>query len=245
VDGAFEGEVPPLREVDLVPLADRPAVRRAGGKLPERMQPHSFPSGYATSEETGATAKWRDSALDRLEACDSKQAAILVLEALDRVDRARSKSKNVKEEVGHDLRVSTAIARHAMLAVCQRSTRFNVDAASRDSINKLRSECFKLRQKTEELRVELDKQTKSRLYLLADKSRSRDPTPAASPAAFPEPHGRGQKRSLRERRGEPDPEFGAPVGPEPLAAPVGREVGPYDPLIPEIVMGGGVRPGMR
>jgi len=236
VDGAFEGEVPPLREVDLVPLADRPSVRRAGGRIPERMQPHGFPSGYATSdEETGATANWRDSALDRLDACDSRQATILVLEALDRVDRARSRSKNVKGEVGHDLRVSTAIARHAMLAVCQQSRRFN--AASRDSINKLRSECFKLRQKTEELKKELDKQTYSRLYLLADESRSRDPTPVVSPAASPAPHGRGQKRSLRERRGKPDPEFEVPAGPEAPAALVEREVGPYDPLIPEIVMG--------
>jgi len=224
VDGAFEGEVPPLRQVNLVPVADRPAVRRAGGRIPDRMQSHGFPSGYATSdEETGATARWRDSAIDRLDACDSKQAAVLVLEALDRVDKARGRSKNIKGDVGHDLRVSTAIARHAMLAVCQHSSHFNVDEASRGSINKLRSECFKLRQRTEELKKQLDTQTASRLYLLA--SRSRDQRPAVSPSTTPVPHGRGHKRNLGERRGEPDPVMHAE-----------REAGVYDPLIPEIIM---------
>jgi len=83
------------------------------------MVPYGFPSGQATSdEETTATANWRDNALNMLMDCNNKQAAILALEAFDRVDRARNKSKNIKGDVGHDLRVSTAIARHAILSVC-------------------------------------------------------------------------------------------------------------------------------
>jgi len=242
VDRAIQGDVPDLSVVDIVPIVDKPEARRAGGRLPQRLMVSRDPdSGQSEEEDTGVT-RWRMQALDTLEACDTKKAAVLALEALDRVDGARTKSKNIKGDVIHDLKVSSAVARHAILAVCQRSSRFGVDAASSDAINKLRSECLTLREKTEELKKELDKQTNSRLFLLAQKSRSRDPTPAVSPAASPErPRFRGQKRSLQERRRVPDPEPEIPVGSGPPADPVLGDVEPWDPLIPEIEMRSPVR----
>jgi len=70
------------------------------------MRPYGFPSGYATSDEkTTATANWRNSALNKLVDCNNKQAALLVLEDLDRVNRARGRSKNIKGNMGHDLNV--------------------------------------------------------------------------------------------------------------------------------------------
>jgi len=135
VRDAFGGHVPALRPVDVVPIADKPAVRRAGGRLPERMIPYDFPGGHMLSgEETGAIADWRVSALERLEICNNEQAAILALEALDRVDRARTKSRNLKGDVEHDFKVSTTVARYAILTVCQRSSRFEVDAGANDSL---------------------------------------------------------------------------------------------------------------
>jgi len=190
--------------VDIVPIVDRPKVRRAGGRLPGRLVVSQPPDHGDSDEEYVGIDRWRTRAVETLEACDTKQATLLALEALDRVDGARNKSRNIKGEVMHDLKVSSAIARHAVLAVCQRSSRFGVEAATRDAIARLRSECMALRERTAELKKELDVQTSGRLWLLADKSRSRDPTPAVSPAAFPErPRARGQKRSLQERRGVP------------------------------------------
>jgi len=52
-----------------------------------RMRPHGFLSGYATSdEEIAATANWTY-AMDKLMSCDNKQAAVLALEVLDRIDQ--------------------------------------------------------------------------------------------------------------------------------------------------------------
>jgi len=235
VDRAFEGDVPALNVVDIVPIVEKSAVRRAGGRLPERMKMPVCPDyGDSDEEETGL-AGWRVQAMDTLKACDNKRAAVLALEALDRVDRARQKSK--KGDVEHDLKVSSVIARNAILAVCQRSSRFGVDDAATEAINELRAECLQLQQKTADLRQELSKQDNSRRYLLA-MGGSRDPTPAASPER---PSGRGQKRSHRERRGVPDPEPEVPAGSGPPADPVSGEVEPWDPLIPEVVMGSPAR----
>jgi len=107
-----------------------------------------------------------------------------------------------------------------------------MDDAPREAINKLRSECLSLRQRTEDLRRELDKQENSRRYLLAEKTRSKDPTPVVSPAASPvPPSNRGKKRSIRERRGEQDP---VPRNGRDLSPPL-RHMR-FDPFIPEIVM---------
>jgi len=194
VRDAFEGHAPTLRPVDVVPLADRPDVRRAGGRLPDKLVPYGFPSGQISSgEETGAMDEWRVSALQKLEDSNNEQAAVLALEALDRVDRAREKSRNLKGEVGHDFRVSTVVARHTILAMC--STRFGVEAETGDAIAKLRAECQQLKSKTSDLKMELNRQTQSRVYL-----RKRleelgvcpgEPTPAVSPE--PPPWGRARK----------------------------------------------------
>jgi len=93
-------------------------VRRVGGHLPDRLVPYGFPSGQVSSgEETGAMDEWRVAALERLEASNNEQAAVLALEALDKVDRATKKSRNLKGEVGHDFRVNIVVARHAILAM--------------------------------------------------------------------------------------------------------------------------------
>jgi len=108
-----------------------------------------------------------------------------------------------------------------------------MDAASRETIDRLKAECLNLRQRNENLRVELDKQSKSREYLLA-KNRSRDTTPAVSRAANPVPLSRGRKRSHRERREEPE----EPAGSGPLAVFAVQEEELCDPFILEIVMPG-------
>jgi len=243
VDKAIQGDVPDLRVVDIVPIMDKPEARRAGGRLPRRLMVPRDPDGGDSDEEDIGVKRWRMQALETLEACDTRKAALLALEALDRVDGARTKSKNIKGDVVHDLRVSSAVARHAILAVCQRSSRFGMEVASKDAIDRLRSECLSLRERTEELKKELNKQTNSRLYLLADKmGRSREPTPAVSPAASPErPRSKGKKRSLQERRGVPDPNPEIPVGPGPPTDSVPEDVEPRGPPIPEIEMGSPVR----
>jgi len=228
VRNAFQGEVPALRVVDLVPIVDRPEARRAGGRLPKRLDTTVPPSGRAPEdEEPTNTTRWRANALTRLEDCTNEQAAILALDALDRVEKARGSSKNLKGDVSHDLRVSAAIARHAILALCQRSSRFEMEAMSKDLINKLRAECLQLTEKTEELKLELNKQTCRSNYLLAS-NESRRSSPARDPVPGPS---RGRKRDLRERRGEPDPE-----PPATMMAEV-----EYDSLVPEIVMGSSTR----
>jgi len=234
VRDAFEGHAPTLRPVDVVPHADKPDVRRAGGRLPEKLVPYGFPSGQISSgEESGAMDEWRASALQKLEDSNNEQAAVLALEALDRVDRAREKSRNLKGEVGHDFRVSTVVARHAILAMCQRSTRFGVEAETGDAIEKLRSECQQLKSRTNDLKLELGRQKQGRLYLLKRLEElgisPGEPTPAELPE--PPPMGRGTKRTIQERRGE------APRSP-PRASAAGTG---EDPLIPDITMGSPAR----
>jgi len=234
VRDAFEGHAPTLRPVDVVPHADKPDVRRAGGRLPEKLVPYGFPSGQISSgEESGAMDEWRASALQKLEDSNNEQAAVLALEALDRVDRAREKSRNLKGEVGHDFRVSTVVARHAILAMCQRSTRFGVEAETGDAIEKLRSECQQLKSRTNDLKLELGRQKQGRLYLLKRLEElgisPGEPTPAELPE--PPPMGRGTKRTIQERRGE------APRSP-PRASAAGTG---EDPLIPDIMMGSPAR----
>jgi len=110
-----------------------------------------------------------------------------------------------------------------------------VEAETGDAIAKLRAECKQLRCKTRELKLELNRQSDSRRYLLKMRedmeASSRDPTPAVSPVPPPPPTGRGKKRSIRERRGE------APRSPPHVSV---AETG-EDPLIPEIVMGSPAR----
>jgi len=230
VRNAFQGEVPVVDLVDLVPIADRPEVRRAGGKMPKRLETAVPPSGKAPEElEATDLTRWRAEALNRLDVCNNEQAAILALDALDRVEKARGSSKNLKGDISHDLRVSAAVARHAILAMCQRSSRFEMEATASEAVAKLRSECLQLREKTDQLRRELDKQSSGRVYLLKKAQSSREPSPNS--ALEPCPPKRGQKRDLRERRGEPDP------GPPATVV----EEAEYDPLIPEIVMGSPAR----
>jgi len=142
--------------VDLVLIADRPEARRAKDRLPERLDPTGPPMGELWEEEMDNITRWRTKALTKLEACSNEQAAILALDALDRVERAREVSKNLKGDVNHDLKVSAAIARHAILAVCQRSSRFEAEAASRDLIARLKADCLQLMEKTNQLRLELE-----------------------------------------------------------------------------------------
>jgi len=182
------------------------------------------PSGRALEEEEiDDIMRWRAKALSELEDCTNEQAAVLALDALDRVERARGVSKNLKGDISHDLKVSAAIARHAVLAVCQRSTRFETDSVSRDLIDKLKAECLRLSERTDQLKIELDKQKAGREFLLHEKKQSRRSSPVRAPESC-HPH-RGQKRDLRERRGEPDPE-------PPAATSAEAE---YDPLVPEII----------
>jgi len=149
---------------------------------------------------------------------------VLALKALNRIEKARGASKNLKGDISHDLKVSAAIARHAILAVCQRSTRFEAEATSREYIDKLREECLQLKERTEQLQRDLEVQNNSRLFLLR-KTQSREPSPVRD--SGPCPLKRGQKRDLRERRGE--------TGPEPSA--VTSAEAEHDPLVPEIIMG--------
>jgi len=147
---------------------------------------------------------WRLHALERLESAkDNEEVAVQALNALDRVESARSKSKNLHGAVSHDMRVSAAVARHSVLVLCQRSSRFAVQAETSDTIARLRAEVNQLRDRTRRLREELEqekmektKERDGRVYLLA---RSRDNTPAHSPERGP----RGKKRNIRDRRGEP------------------------------------------
>jgi len=225
------GQVPTPQVVDLVPIVDKPEARRAKGRLPERLDTSILPSGRALEEEEITNImRWRAKALNDLDGCSNEEAAVLALDALDRVERARGISKNLKGDISHDLKVSAAIARHAILAICQRSSRFEAEVASQDMIDRLKAECLRLTQRTDQLKLELDKQSRSREFLLA-KNRSREPSPMRLPESCP-PR-RGQKRDLRERRGGPSP--------EPLAGTSAEAE--HDPLIPEIVMGSPVRGG--
>jgi len=165
-------------------------------------------------------------ALDRLSICDNVKAAILALEALNRVDHAREISKNLKGEIGHDLRVSTAVTRHAILAICQRSSHLYMNAVASETIDSLTAELAQLQERTSNLRVQMEKERSGRIYLL-ERSRSRGVTPVGSP----ERPSRGKKRDLRERR-----EVTAP------GLPVDEVVeGWADPLVSEIVMGSPAR----
>jgi len=222
VQRAFDGYVPELRPEDLVPLSDRAEVRRAGGRLPARLRVDDV-QYFSSDDETGDVNVWRLKALTSLEGAKSnEEVAVLALNALDRVEGARSRSKNLQGAVSHDLRVSATVARHSILSLCQRSSRFSVDAAMGDTVAKLRADMAQLQNRTRRLREELEqermeknKERSGRVYLLGQ-SRSRDPTPAPSPELM----SRGKKRDIRERRGQPP-------APDPLFE--GVEEGRVDP----------------
>jgi len=229
VQRAFDGCVPELRPVDLVPLSDRAEVRRTGGRLPARLRADDV-QYFSSDDETGDVNAWRFKALTSLEGAKSnEEIAVLALNALDRVEDARSRSKNLQGAVSHDLRVSATVARHSILTLCQRSSRFLVDAAMGDTVAKLRADMAQLQDRTRRLHEELEQERKEknkersgRVYLLGQ-SRSRDSTPAPSPERMP----RGKKRDIRERRGQPpapDPPF------------EGVDEGRVDPLVHDVVM---------
>jgi len=94
VERAFQGEVQPLLPVDIVPVSQRPAVRRAGGAL-VAVPACDSDGGEDVNDELRVTNAWRNKILDRLKVCSNRDAATIAMKALDRAERVRSKSKNL------------------------------------------------------------------------------------------------------------------------------------------------------
>jgi len=118
------------------------------------------------------------------------------LEAIDKVDRARERSRNLKGPVMHDFRVGARIAKQACLALCQYASRFGADRATAETLTNAHAQVRRMKQEILRLRTDLQVQRDSRRYLL-ERMRSGDTSPIADPA----PLGRGTKRSVYDRRG--------------------------------------------
>jgi len=85
------------------------------------------------------------------------QIAVIGLEAIEKVDRARQRSRNVKGPVLHDLRVGAKIAKQACLALCQHASRFGAEQATTEALSDAQSRVLTLERENERLRIEFRK----------------------------------------------------------------------------------------
>jgi len=237
VEMAMEGELSPLRMEDLAPRERAVKIRRAGGML-DYGGDGGMDSGDSEAydpTDPGST-NFKKRALFELARGSTKEIAALALDALDRVEKSRGRSKNLHGAVSHDIRVGALIARQACLALCRNSSRFGVDQAAAEALDEAQARNRALEKEVKRLERDYDIAEKSRRYL--KKMGSRDPSPS-------DPPGRGRKRSVHERRGrspvrEHSPEWGVigigepPIVPEVhMASPVGvQEVEPNRSLSP-------------
>jgi len=218
VEMALGGEVPDLTLADLVPIADRSRVR-LGDK-----QGYTIRSDDSDADDPTDPRAERWWLRDELASGKVRQIAAMGLEALEKVDRARQRSRNVKGPVLHDLRVGARVARQACLTLCQHASRFGAQQATADALSAAQARVITLEQENERLRLENRKIDNSRVYLIArSRENSRNPSPVGGAA----PGGRGTKRSIHDRRGEPPARSPSP----------GWAVMDQDPPpVPEVVM---------
>jgi len=90
IDKAFEGEVIPLRPVDLAPIADRGRIRRG-----EPVEVRERDSDESDGSEP--SVQWRNQILNRLDGGDTKDIATVALEALERVIGSIRPAKGAEE----------------------------------------------------------------------------------------------------------------------------------------------------
>jgi len=224
VDMALNGEVPDLTLADLVPIADRSRVRQ-GDKRGYVIRSDDSDADDPTDPRA---ERWWLRALDEMATGKVRQIAAIGLEAIEKMDRARQRSRNVKGPVLHDLRVGARIAKQACLALCQHASRFGAQQATAEALSNAQSRILTLERENEQLRIEFHKTDAGRKYLLAQqrsRENSRDPSPVGGAA----PGGRGTKRSIHDRRGEsparsPSHEW-AVMGQDPPTCPRGGDGG--------------------
>jgi len=119
------------------------------------------------------------------------------LEAIDKVDRARERSKNLKGPVKHDFRVGARIAKQACLALCQYASRYDATQATTEALAEANAKALRMEKENSHLRRRIGVLEDTRKYILRREADSRGPSPVADPA----PLGRGTKRSVDDRRG--------------------------------------------
>jgi len=203
VDMALGGEIPDLTLADLVPIADRSRVRQ-GDKRGYVIRSDDSDADDPTDPRA---EKWWLRALDEIASGKASRIAAIGLEAVEKMDKARQRSRNVKGPVMHDLRVGAKIARQACLALCRHTSRFGAEQATADALTDAQGKVQTLEREVERLRREYQRAEDSRLYLLARckaMENSENPSPVGDNAL----RGRGTKRSVHDRRGTPQP--GAP-----------------------------------
>jgi len=147
------------------------------------------------------------------------------LEAIDKVDRARERSKNLKGPVKHDFRVGARIAKQACLALCQYASRYGATQATTEALAETNAKALRMEGENSRLRKRVEVLENTRLYLLKQRKDSRGPSPVADPA----PLELGTKRSVDDRRGV------SPVR-SPSVEWAVMDQDPPNVLIPEVVM---------
>jgi len=204
---AFEGEISILRMEDLVPISDRSRVRH-GGRGADRYI-RSDEESEADEPKDPRSMKWKERALDELASGSSKRIAAVALDAIEKIQRARDRNKNLQSPVSHDIRVAGKVARQACLTMCQFVSRFSADQrlAAEEALSAANAKAG-MEQEIFRLKNELQIQRISRQYLLQrsrERSReySREPSREVSPVVTAARSGRGTKRNVHEKRGEP------------------------------------------
>jgi len=220
VDMALNGEIPDLTLTDLVPIANRSRVRQ-GDKRGYVIR--SDDSDVDDPTDPRAEKSWLR-ALGEIASGKASQIAAIGLEAIEKVDRARQRSKNIKGLVMHDLRVGARIARQACLVPCQHTSRFGAQQATADALAESQAKETTLERENERLRINYQVAENSREYLLKlSRGNSRNPSPVEDSA----PRGRGTKRSVSDRRG---------VSPARSPSYEWAVMGQDPPPFPEVVM---------
>jgi len=142
--------------------------------------------------------RWWLRALDELASGSTQRIAAMGLEAIEKAEKARERSRNLNGPVIHDLRVGAKIARQACLALCQYASRFGADRATAEALTSVQAQVVLRDKEIRRLKDDLHIAENSRRYLLKQKETSRGPSPTSDPV----PLARGTRQSVHDRRGE-------------------------------------------